>query len=136
MVTLQCPNTALPVCFEFSVLQLCKILARREDITVERMASLAPCQRVTSHSFALKSLAKLGRAPERLRPAPQTKSRLSLRASRGAPSAGRWQFPPRHSLFTRCDRGPVALRCGCGSPALCSSRLSGSPALAGLNGYG
>ena len=33
------------------------------------------------------------------------------------PGAGRWPLPPRHSIFSRCDRGPVAPRFGCGSTA-------------------
>lgn len=39
------------------------------------------------------------------------------------PGANRRQFPPPPNHFTRCDRGPVALRLGCGSAAQCSAQL-------------
>ena len=91
-----------------------KILPAREDFAAARMASLARCQPVTSHSFALNCPAKLGRASERLRPAPQTKSRLSSRASSGHTGRRSLAIPtapfPRHALRPETGRAPLWLR--------------------------
>ena len=109
-----------------SVLQLCKFLARREDFTIARMAGPARRQLVTSHSFALNSLAKLGRTSERLRPAPQTKSRTSLRASRGYAGPRSLAIPTAPFPLHPRRPGTQPRSVCCGSAALCSSRLCGS----------
>ena len=68
------------------------------------MAHPSPPASSPSHSPAQNSPAQLGCVHERLRPAPPINSTVSLHAPGGYARAGRWQFPPRHSLFTRCDR--------------------------------
>ena len=68
-----------------------------------------------------------------LRPAPPTKSRLSLRASHGYAGSRSVAIPsapfPLHALRPRTGRAPL----GCGSAALRSSCLCGSPNSAQLN---
>ena len=115
-----------------SVLQLSKFLACREDLTV---AGTARPYFFIFHSLAPNSPAKIGRAPERLRPAPPIKSRVFLRVCSPTPGAARWQVPPPPSPFTRCDRGPVSLRFGCRCAALRSSYLCGPSAPAQRNRY-
>lgn len=55
------------------------------------------------------------------------------RSATGPPAAARsqvrsrWNLPPLRSSLTRCDRGSVALRCGCGPVAPGSSNLCVPP---------
>ena len=84
-----------------------------------RTARSARRQLVISHSFALNSPAKIGRAPARLRPAPPTKSRLSLRASSGYAGGSRtilssrapWgAAQPLCTTTLQCPRAPRGFR--------------------------
>ena len=113
-----------------SVLQPFKFLVRRADFTVDRMASLARCRVVTSHSFALNSIAQLGRAPERLRPAPPARPRVSLRLR--SASAGRRELEFSGAPFVVHALRPGRSRSGGGArppspPASCRRHASACP---------
>ena len=89
-----------------------------------RMASLARCQFVTSHSFAPNSLARLGGAPERRRPAPQPKSRLSLRASHGYAARKSVAIPNASFPLPARRPGDRSRSALAAAPPLCVRRIS------------